>query len=460
MKPRILQVIGFPVWILAAFCHVAAARAGLAAAGEGPNDDVAGLARGMGEVIITEFSELVFGDNVGNLVLAPDDPVHFALGRSDAVENELVVNRGAVQGNIYLQVHVSVHNIAQATVAKLDISRGKRRFGGHISFSNEGATVFASPFSIDGEIPCSGVLKIDGSECSFVSGEMRWGGHASQPQFSSGTRMRLANDIYFSTYEFSKGTWNIRELAPQDVLDLKAAAESGAAKAQVKYGNLFFYGGKVPVNNALALSWYRKAAKQGDAMAMKMVGGCYRGGYGVAKDPDAAEAWFQKAFARFSEDAKTGDLEAAWQVALAHFAGRGTVADEAAGYGMVEEAANAGLDKAQNYLGNAYSSGGFYSKDAEAALSWWTKAADQGLKEAQASIGDYYYNASRFEQAAQWFKQAAEQGEQVSQLNLGTMFYKGLGVEKDLMEAKQWFLEAWTQGGENAQYARNWLLKY
>ena len=48
--------------------------------------------------------------------------------------------------------------------------------------------------------------------------------------------------------------------------------------------------------------------------------------------------------------------------------------------------------------------------------------------------------------AARWFRAAAEQGDPVGQLNLGDLYSRGLGVERDLVEAYVWFSRAAAQG--------------
>ena len=44
-----------------------------------------------------------------------------------------------------------------------------------------------------------------------------------------------------------------------------------------------------------AVSWYRKAAEQGDAEAQFLLGECYRDGKGVPQDLTEAKRWFQTA---------------------------------------------------------------------------------------------------------------------------------------------------------------------
>ncbi|GBL24036.1 secretory immunoglobulin A-binding protein EsiB [Opitutia bacterium] len=54
--------------------------------------------------------------------------------------------------------------------------------------------------------------------------------------------------------------------------------------AQTLLGHAYFNGEGVQQDQALAISWYRKAAEQGLAEAQYNLGGCYANGIGVAKD--------------------------------------------------------------------------------------------------------------------------------------------------------------------------------
>ena len=51
----------------------------------------------------------------------------------------------------------------------------------------------------------------------------------------------------------------------------------------------------VPKNASQAVTWYRKAAEQGDADAQFNLGVMYAKGVGVPKDASQAVTWFRKA---------------------------------------------------------------------------------------------------------------------------------------------------------------------
>ena len=122
------------------------------------------------------------------------------------------------------------------------------------------------------------------------------------------------------------------------------------------------------------------------------------------------------------------------------------------------------IDKAKN--GNKiaqYNIGYFYyygeggvSRDYEKAVSWYRKAANQGLAEAQAALGQVYSEGhgvtKDYSMAAYWYSKAVEQGNAVAQNNLGVLYSKGQGVPKDKYKAAELYLKAADKGDEVAQY--------
>ncbi len=90
------------------------------------------------------------------------------------------------------------------------------------------------------------------------------------------------------------------------------------------------------------------------------------------------------------------------------------------------------------------------------AVKWWKKAADQGLKGAQSSLGFYYEKGIGVEkdakEAVRWYKLAAQQGVADAQFNLGVCYERGEGVEKNLTEAVRLYRLAADQGLPDAQF--------
>ncbi len=89
------------------------------------------------------------------------------------------------------------------------------------------------------------------------------------------------------------------------------------------------------------------------------------------------------------------------------------------------------------------------------AIEWYSKAAEQGVAEAQYRLGRCYYNgkgvSQNSEEAVRWFRKAAEQGDAEALYDLGHCYYYGEGVTKDLEEAVKWYHKAAEQGHIGAQ---------
>ena len=68
---------------------------------------------------------------------------------------------------------------------------------------------------------------------------------------------------------------------------------------------MYDHGQGVPLDYALAVSWYRKAAEQGDGSAQNNLGVMYENGQGVPQDYVQAHMWFNLAGALAGEREKS-----------------------------------------------------------------------------------------------------------------------------------------------------------
>ena len=111
---------------------------------------------------------------------------------------------------------------------------------------------------------------------------------------------------------------------------------------------------------------------------------------------------------------------------------------------------------AQLDLGEMYYQGGEVPKDYAEALTWFRKAAAQGLPEAQSNIGLMYCQGEGvpqdYAEAMNWFQRAASHGYAVAQLNIGGLYHDGQGVPQDYAEAMKWFRKAAEQDLSQAQF--------
>jgi len=165
--------------------------------------------------------------------------------------------------------------------------------------------------------------------------------------------------------------------------------------------------------------------EKGDPVAQYRFGQCCLNGWGMPKDPVAAERWFRKAAASLRAAAERGDAQA------------------------------------QDNLGIMYNNGFGVPKDACEAAKWCRKAAEQGYPAAQIRLGNKYRFGDGVPrdaaEAAIWYRKAAEQGDRYGQERIGWAYYAGVGVELDFVEAYKWMNLAAAQGDLAAKEVRQSL---
>lgn len=118
----------------------------------------------------------------------------------------------------------------------------------------------------------------------------------------------------------------------------------------------------------------------------------------------------------------------------------------------LEPAAMAGHVKSQNLLGLVLCK----KKDFFRALSWFTKASEQGNHDAQYSIGKLHYKGYfgkvNYEEAIKWFTEAANRGNYEAYNMIGLMYEEGKGVNQNYNLAYENYLIAAKNGNAAAQY--------
>ena len=230
----------------------------------------------------------------------------------------------------------------------------------------------------------------------------------------------------------------------------RKAAEQGDADAQNVLGEMYYYGRGVAQDPPQAVFWFQKAAKQGNADAQNNLGMAYQNGQGVEQNSAEAGTWLRKA-------AEQGNAQAQNALGIAYWDGRGVDQDLVQASSWFRKAAEQGLADAQYNVGFLYETSYGATKDYAQAVFWYRKAAEQGLAIAQNSLGDMFYSgrgtAQDNTQAAFWYRKAAEQGNARAQFNLGHMYANGTGVEKDDTQAVFWYRKAAAQGNAEAQNA-------
>ena len=231
---------------------------------------------------------------------------------------------------------------------------------------------------------------------------------------------------------------------------IRKAADEGNAIALYMMAAYFSQGyGVQPINEQKAIAYFKKSYEAGYPVA----------GYDVAASlPDGSPE--QDEIRKNTKDnilelANEGDAFAQTNAAWGYREGYGTAVDAFDAVKWVQKAAEQGLARAQYDLGRMYRNGTGVKRSDEKAAEWYLKAAEQGFADAQCKLGIMYEDSTGVEQsdekAAGWYLKAAEQGFADAQCKLGIMYRNGTGVEQSDEKAAGWYLKAAEQGDARAQ---------
>ncbi len=156
-----------------------------------------------------------------------------------------------------------------------------------------------------------------------------------------------------------------------------AQLNSGDGPRLFEAGMTAFTGVGPMHDDQAALDNFRRAASTGYPPAQVVMGYLYEaGGAGIAADPAQAVDWYKKA-------AKQNDAIGAWLLGRAYFTGTGTARDLDQSITELRKSANQGDPFGQHLLGLALLEKGNPSE----AAQWLRKAAMQGLPQSQQQLG-------------------------------------------------------------------------
>lgn len=219
------------------------------------------------------------------------------------------------------------------------------------------------------------------------------------------------------------------------------AAERGSDSAQVLLAVIYLHGdGGHNRNEALAATWFEKAAQQGNAYAAQMLGDFYAEGRGVERNLKLAADWREKS-------ARRGNTRAQMKLGKMYLDGEGVNKDTGQAEYWLNRAAVEGNSEAQFLLGKLYHS----RNNKKMAGNWLAKSAAQGYEDAirflhfMENIG-FQIEESLYQRPADLHKLAAD-GDSEAQYQLAIRFENGIyGEKQDHEKALQWFKQA-AQGG-------------
>lgn len=186
---------------------------------------------------------------------------------------------------------------------------------------------------------------------------------------------------------------------------------------------------------------------------------------GAARLDDGIRAFEDEAYATareiFEPLAERGDPEAQTRMGLLLEMGLGGETERAReeedfrARRWYRKAAEQGHKLAQHSLGSMYLWGIGGVKDPESAADWLERAAEQGVVEAQVKLAALYADGRdvRFDldKAVAWLRTAADRDDPLGQFLLAPLYEAGMGVPNDLAAAVQLYRRAAEQGHAKAQ---------
>ena len=197
---------------------------------------------------------------------------------------------------------------------------------------------------------------------------------------------------------------------------------------------------------------YLRAAQGGDVRAMGKVAELYRtGAGGLGRHPDAAVEWAKQADAH-------GDPWGRYILGLCFEAGDGELAqdpDEA--YRLFHLAAEAGIAPAMGKVGEyLYQGWGRVPRDDREALRWLDRAADTGDARANYYLALFHLDGLAGLEpdphtAAALMLTSAQAGDVRAMFRTGRNYEIGIGIGRDLFEARRWYRQAAEAGDPDAR---------
>lgn len=216
------------------------------------------------------------------------------------------------------------------------------------------------------------------------------------------------------------------------------------------------YAAKRQYQEAFAL--FQQASGHGHSLAQFNLGLCYENGKGIDKDLGKAAECYKKA-------STLNHSGALYNLALFYMEGIGGLPKEPSrALELLELAAQAGMKKAQSYLGIYYANESSNHIDYSKAVSYLEKAASKKDAAAEYHLGICYERGLGVERdlaaAGHLYNAAAQHGSVSAQYNLGVFYEHGLGdLPVDHKEALRHYRIATEAGDEDARHNYLQLMK-
>lgn len=239
---------------------------------------------------------------------------------------------------------------------------------------------------------------------------------------------------------------------------IKRAAELGDPVALEDLGNYYAFEAR-PRRNVLAFETWQRAAEAGSGEAANLVGETLRDGeYDVPADLSAAARWFQRS-------AELGNSHGQLNYGYSLFEGAGVAEDPMAALAWYERAAASRRDawdcedarrSAMLNMGLMYEHGQGIAADLQKARYWYRRASLLGNVAAMHKFARLYSRdvppRVRGGRARMWLQRAVDAGWTPALVELGVLCLLGEGVPSDPKRAAELFRRAAKEDDPEACY--------
>ena len=214
-----------------------------------------------------------------------------------------------------------------------------------------------------------------------------------------------------------------------------------------------------------AVQYFRKSAALGDVAGMYKMGLIMLNGLlGQQRNPREAISWLKRA----AQVADGNNPHALHELGLIYEKEGipNVIPDENYARDLFTQAAFLGYAPSQYRLGYIYEYGTLGCPiDPRRSIAWYTKAAQQGHPDSELALSGWYLTGAdgvlqrSDTEAYLWARKAADKGLAKAEYAVGYYSEMGIGVKKDIEEARRWYVRAASQGNQRSMQRLNELKK-
>eukprot|EP00835_Amoeboradix_gromovi_P002683 NODE_157_length_16664_cov_0.301781.p1 type:complete len:665 gc:universal NODE_157_length_16664_cov_0.301781:8611-6617(-) len=209
-------------------------------------------------------------------------------------------------------------------------------------------------------------------------------------------------------------------------------------------------------DSSRAVQYFRKSAALGDVAGMYKMGLIMLNGLlGQVRNPREAISWLKRA-AQVADD---NNPHALHELGLIYEKEGipNVIPDENYARDLFTQSAFLGYAPSQYRLGYIYEYGTLGCPiDPRRSIAWYTKSAQQGHPDSELALSGWYLTGAEGvlqrsdTEAYLWARKAADKGLAKAEYAVGYYSEMGIGVKKDLEEARRWYVRSASQGNQRS----------